>query len=109
MQTEIIKRPPYEALNSEGYPYWREAQRIHELPMPLRGAAMEEALPEVSKALGMAALEPLRFGLPVYAAFGIKHRLAARHENAKLLMTKVCDLSLDYVPAYRLANHQQIA
>jgi hypothetical protein len=98
------KRPDYEALDAQGYPYMREAKVVGELPLADCRPALDAALAPVSNALGMPALKALSFGLPVLEAFGINHREAARHEQAKLLLTQGTNLSLDFVPSYTSAS-----
>lgn len=95
-------RPIYESLNSLGLPYNRLAQTIDELPHKDIRDALKTALPHLSSVLGLANTKPLAFGVPIYYSFGLNHREATRHPQAKLLMTKSCDLSLDFVDGYTL-------
>jgi hypothetical protein len=97
-------RPDYEALDAQGYPYMREAKVVGELPLADRRPALDAALAAVSNSLGMPARKALSFGLPVFEAFDLNRREAGRHEQAALLMTQGVNLSLDYIPAYALAN-----
>lgn len=103
------KRPNYEALDAKGYPHMREARVVGELPLTERRPALDAALEAVSKSLGIPALHKLSFALPVYEAFGINHRVAGRHKQAKLLLTLGTNLSLDFIPAYSPERSQENA
>lgn len=99
-----IKRPDYEALDAQGYPYMREAKVVDELPLADRRPALDAALTAVSKSLGMPASKALKFGLPVFEAFGLNRCEAIRHVKASLLLTPAAFLNLDFVTVYTSEN-----
>ncbi len=100
MITRLMPRTTYEALDSQGQPYLREARIVGEIHHSSVRSALDAALPVLSKSLGMQPKQPLKYGLPVYKAFGLNRSQAARHQQARLLQTQGCDLSLDYVPTF---------
>lgn len=96
-----IKRPEYQALNSNGDEYTRPAQRVSELPQTKdRTAALLSAKIRLERAIGQSFIQPLRYGMPVYHAFGMTPTQAKLHARASLLLTPAGDLPLDYVPTY---------
>tara|TARA_R110001592_G_scaffold47952_5_gene151526 strand:+ start:2452 stop:2742 length:291 start_codon:yes stop_codon:yes gene_type:complete len=90
-------RPLYEALDKQGMPYIRPAKTVGELPHSHCRAALDKAIESLSDTVRLTHTKPLAYGMPVYHSFGLNHREAARHIHAKLLMTKACDLNLDFV------------
>ncbi|KKN85065.1 hypothetical protein LCGC14_0282340 [marine sediment metagenome] len=93
-------RPEYEALDSQGYPYMRQARVVGELPSKDCRTALDEAVGMISREVGLTAVRPLSFGLAAFHAFGMNHREACRHAHSRLLLTQGVDLPLDYIPAY---------
>jgi hypothetical protein len=83
-----------EALDAEGYPYWRKALWVGELPHELRGKAMEAMHPAIEKMIGQPLISKICFGTPLYNAFGIRPADARKHEQANLLLKKGDDLPL---------------
>lgn len=88
--------PIYEALDSTGKAYTRRARVIHELPSPtVRLAALGRATPALAVALGIPAMGMLRFGEPVFRAFGFTNvRQVRGHRHEALLLTQAADLPL---------------
>ncbi|QCT95480.1 hypothetical protein FEV13_00600 (plasmid) [Stutzerimonas degradans] len=97
----LKKRPPYEGLDATGSPQMRVARVVGELHHSDAREALDAALPVVSAVLGLSAARQISYGLPLYEAFGLKQREAARHEHSALLKTHGSSLSLDYVPIYQ--------
>ena len=92
-------RPLYEATDSKGFPYMREAREVHELPHLDRLAALQEATTKIEHMLGLKASRRIQFGTPVFESF-MRRPEAAKHANRALLMTHGCYLSLDLCPTY---------
>lgn len=87
----------YEALDSRGSGYERDAAVIGELPTPeMRGEALVHATDEIARLTGLSALRRVPFGTPVYVAFGLRPVAAKAHAYASLLMTMGYSLSLTY-------------
>lgn len=100
-----IKRPEYEALDGQGYPHVREARYINELPTPeKRKQAMIDAMPAVSKLLGLVPISKISYGLPVHEAFKLTRTEIQNHQHAALLKTHGSEVSLDFVPQYQPAS-----
>lgn len=96
-----MARPEYEALDGQGRAYLRNARVVGELPSAQdRAAALESATQEVAKLMQVCAQRRIPFGAPVFVAFGLTRPQAKIHVHAELLLTKGCDLSLDYCPEY---------
>jgi hypothetical protein len=93
-------RPNYEALDSAGKPYTRQAQNIDELPWDHREAALAEATAAIAQALGILPKRPITFGHPVHTSFGMMRPAAKKHPQRKLLLTRGHELSLDLCPTY---------
>lgn len=100
-KTPPIKRPDYEALNSNGDAYIRPAQLVSELPQTKdRTSALLSAKIRIERTIGRSFIQPLRYELPIYHAFGMTPAQAKQHAHASLLLTHAGDLPLDYVPTY---------
>lgn len=96
-----MNRPNYEALDGQGLPYVRPARVISELPSSdARRNALDSATLDIAKRLQSLAIRQIGFGTPVFIAFGLTRQQAKVHEQAKLLLTMGCDLSLDFCPEF---------
>ena len=96
-----MNRPEYEALDAQGLPYVRLARVVGELSTPdFRTAALEEATQALGARLGKQAYKPISFGSPVHLAFNFTRAQAKNHPDARLLLSKGDDLSLDHCPSY---------
>lgn len=93
-------RPKYEALDSHGHPYIREAHSISELPHKNIRPALDQAALAIGAKIGLEPAEPLSFGLLVHESFGLTRQEARQHSQAKTLLTRGADLSLDLVGTY---------
>ena len=78
----------YEALNSAGLPYWREARLIGELPLECIQTALQEIRPSLKRLIGLELIAKINFGRPLYFAFCLRLADAKKHPLAKLLLTK---------------------
>jgi hypothetical protein len=96
-----MNRPKYEALDGRGLPYIRLARIVGELPsLEARRSALNSAILEIAKRLQSLATHQIGFGTPVFITFGLTRPQAKVHEQAKLLLTMGCDLSLDFCPEF---------
>lgn len=100
-----MKRPDYEALDGQGRPHVREALCINELPTPdIRGQALVDAMPAISKLLDLEPISKISYGLPVHAAFKLSRTEIQGHQHMELLKTHGSEVSLDFVPQYLPAS-----
>jgi len=100
-----MKRPDYEALDTQGFPYIRAARVVGELPTPEeRGAALQAATVEISDRLQLKAQKEICFGTPVHLAFGMTRQQAKNHPQAELLLKKGDEVPLDFCPLYERAS-----
>lgn len=96
-----MARPDYQALNTKGLEFTRQALVVGELPSEQRMAALEEAGPVIAKRTGLKLSKRLPFGSPIFTAFeGMNRPRAKNHQYAKLLLTYGEDLSLDFCHSY---------
>jgi hypothetical protein len=96
-----MNRPDYEALDGQGLPYVRTAKIVGELPTPeCRTAALKEASEALGRKLGLKVHRTISFGTPSHLAFNMTRPQAKNHAEARLLLTKGEDLSLDHCPTY---------
>lgn len=98
-----MPRPLYEALDDVGRPLWRQAKVIHELEHQDRRAALDSAANEIRARVGMELVAPVRFGLPVFTAFGMTKAQAERHEHSSVLLVAGTGISLDWCKDYEHA------
>lgn len=97
-------RPDYVALDGQGIDYVRPAHTIDELATPAdRMAALETSTHEVARRVQMTALHQIKFGTPVFVAFGLTRNQAKTHAFSELLLKHGASLSLDCCPEYRPA------
>ena len=98
-------RPDYVALDGQGLNYARPSETIDELATPAdRMAALETATHEVARRLQMTALHQIKFGTPVFVAFGLTRNQAKTHAFSDLLLKLGSSLSLDCCPEYSPAS-----
>jgi hypothetical protein len=98
----MVERPEYIALDSQGIEYTRKAIAIHELPtVEERLNASVEAAVEVSRQLGLPCPKQIKLGVPVFQSFGMTRPQAKNHLQSKLLLTPGSDLSLDLCISYQ--------
>ena len=96
-----LPRPDYEATDSLGIPYIRKANLIGELPdLAARASALQEATATLAKILGLTAKSAVKFGTPVFCAFGLNRNVAKRHPHSTLLLKQGHELSLDLCASY---------
>lgn len=95
-----LKRPFYEALDDAGRPVLREAKVIHDLDHKDRRAALDSAANEITKQMGVASVAPIKFGLPVFVAFGMTRAQAVRHEHSSVLLVAGIDIGLEWCKEY---------
>ena len=101
MDTALLPRPRYLALNGQGTEYKRSARLIGELPLQARLQALAWATEHVAEIAGLEAVKTIPFGAPVFTAFkGMTRPLARSHTWASVLLSAGNDLSLDLVPCY---------
>ena len=101
MDTALLPRPRYLALNGQGTEYERPARLIGELPLQDRFQALARATEHVAEIAGLEAVKTIPFGAPVFTAFkGMTRPLAKSHTWASVLLSAGNDLSLDLVPSY---------
>ena len=101
MDTALLPRPRYLALNGQGTEYERPARVIGELPLRDRFLALARATEHVAEIVGLEAVKTIPFGAPVFTAFkGMTRPLAKSHIWASVLLSAGNDLSLDLVPSY---------
>lgn len=87
----------YEALDKDGYPYWRKALWVGELPLELRQKTMEAMRPVLEKIIGAVLVSKICVGIPLFNAFGMRPADAKRHDQANLLLRKGDDLPLTLI------------
>ena len=96
-----LPRPDYEATDSLGIPFIRKANLIGELPdLAARASALQEATATLAKILGLTAKSAVKFGTPVFCAFGLNRNVAKRHPHSTLLLKQGHELSLDLCASY---------
>lgn len=96
-----MNRPNYEALDGQGLPYIRQARVVGELPTPSdRLVALASASKTLAGRLHLQLHQSIRFGTAVHLAFGLTRQQAKQHSEAKLLLTRGDDISLDQCPEY---------
>ena len=99
--TEQQPRPIYHALDCSGIEYKRSAQIVGELPHFQVAAVLAEATASIENMIGLKASKNIQFGVPVFWSFAEFDLAKSKtHVLSKLLLTKGCDLSLDYCPSY---------
>ena len=97
-----MARPMYEALDTQGIPYLRQAEFVHELPTAEdRLSALAEATPVIAERLKIKQIDRVKVGTPVFCAFeGMTRASAKNHREAKLLLTHGGDVPLLFCPSY---------
>lgn len=88
-----LMKVPYEGLNSDGAPVWREARVVGELPHNHRFEALERLAPIINRVLGLS-LSEIKFGVPLHRQAGLKRSELSNHSQRELLMKPGCDIPL---------------
>jgi hypothetical protein len=95
---ELLKEGlDYEALDEEGYPYWRKALYAGELPLELRPKKMEAMRPILEETIGSVLVSKICVGTPLFNAFNMRPSDAKRHAQANLLLKTGGDLPLSLI------------
>lgn len=97
--SSIDNSASYEALDTQGRPYHRRPKCVDELPsQEMKMRALSEITTRLEDQLALVAFKNIAFGEPVYVAFGMSKPQAVANGASKLLLTRGCDISLDYAP-----------
>jgi len=75
-----MKEYDYEALNRDGFPYWRKARVVGELPHGKRA----DALKSLVEGLGVGRIY---FGVPLFATLGLTKNEAKKDSRGYLLFS----------------------
>jgi hypothetical protein len=101
---EMLTNIDYEALDKLGYPYWRKALRVGELPLEIIDEAISELTPRIAKIIGREATSKINFGRPIFYAFGMQRAEAKKHKESDLLLTMGGDLPLSLLTSLDNSN-----
>ncbi len=84
------------ALDKDGFEYERAAAYVGELPtQEIRIEALEKATLIIESIIGIKSNNYIKFGMPVFTAFGLTKKQAINNENHKLLLVRGDDVPLN--------------